>query len=303
MSKENIDVQEFELEDKEVEDVVVEVDPLDELVSLDFTEDFDVEKYHQEIQKLKGGASAQAEELKVLEAENIIKDLGPKYLNDDYYEEMSKTAQSLSNYIKKFNADGEEMKTIDASEDPEKGKDQVYELANFLFNNFITKINTLEFSMELTVGEHKFLDTTLRQKTEYDGNEVLNIVTLLPKLEEWRSIQKALPRGAEGFMIDVSIQDVVMVYHFISAYKVKGIGTELENFYNLLTKIGETNKIFNAYNIIKDRLGEDFKQWTSSITIETPDEEMPTNEEIPVVDANPGEAEGMVYKNGEWVKA
>jgi len=269
---ENIDVQDFEIEEQDTTKVeeTVEVDPLEELVNLDFTEDFDLDKYHQQIQQLKGGV--ESDELKLLEAENIIKDLGPKYLSEENQEDMSKTSLGLRNYIKRFEAGGDEMKTIEELEDPlavEAGKDKVYELANFLFNNFISKINNVEFSMELTMGEHKFLDTTLRQKTEYDGNEVLNIVTLLPKIEEWRQISKTIPRGAEGFMIDISIQDVVMVYHFISKHKVKGFGSELENFHNLLTKIGETNKIFNAYNILKDRLGDDFKNWASSITIDT----------------------------------
>jgi len=271
---ENIDVQDFELEEQVVNETV-EIDPLDELVNFDFTEnDFDVEKYHKEIQKLKGDTSVKKDELKILEAENIIKDLAPKYLTDEYQKEMDKTSQSLSNYIKKFDADGDDIKAINALTDQkevDKNLDKIYELANFLFNNFILKINNLEFSMELTLGEYKFLDTTLRQKTEFDGNEVLNIITLLPKLEEWRGISKTIPRGAEGFMIDINIQDVVMVYHFISKHKVKGFGSELENFYNLLTKIGETNKIFNAFNIIKDRLGEDFKNWTSTITKETPE--------------------------------
>lgn len=295
---ENIDVQDFELgEDLKT----TEVDPLDELVGLNFEdgEDFDVEKFHQEIQKLKRYGNS--DELKLLEAENILKELGPKYLNDEYQEELDRIAKSLTNYINKFSVGGEEMIKIENSENPDKVKDKVYELANFLFNNFIAKINNILFSMEMTVGEHKFLDTTLRQKTEYDGNEVLNIITLIPKLDEWKETVKSMPKGAESFMVDVTIQEVVMIYHFISKHKAKGFGAELYNFYNLLTKIGETNKIFNAYNVIKDRLGEDFKQWTTSITIQTPE---PNFEKEPVSENLEGQnAEGMVFKDGEWVKA
>jgi hypothetical protein len=46
---------------------------------------------------------------------------------------------------------------------------------------------------------------------------------------------------------------------------------------SVLTKIGETVKIFNALNVIKDRLNTDFQIWTASIT---PDENVVTTPAI-----------------------
>lgn len=266
MNENAIEIQDFELEN--TDQINTAVDPLDELVSFQFKEDelFDMQKYSSIIKGLK---SVNKDELKLLEAENIIRDLGPKYLNAEYNESLIKTKESLENFIYKFRKDGNEMAKIEMTEVPDKGKDEVYEIANFLFNNFIGKLNNMEYTMELSQDEFKFLNTTLRQKIHYDSNEAINIVTLIPKLDGWQEYYKKLTKNtAPTFMINVNIKEVVMIYHFISKYQVKGIGEELHNLVTFITKIGETNKIFNAYNIIKDRLGNSFKDWTTSITVE-----------------------------------
>ena len=85
-------------------------------------------------------------------------------------------------------------------------------------------------------------------------------------MKEWKETDKALPKQIESFMVDIDIKNIVMLYHFLGKHSVKGIGAEFYTFASILGKIADTNKIYNAYNIIKSRLDNDFALWTSAIT-------------------------------------
>ena len=62
------------------------------------------------------------------------------------------------------------------------------------------------------------------------------------------------------------------MYHFLGKHKVKGIKKEFYNFANVLKQIAETNKLYNAYNIMKDRIDKKFIIWTTALYSEEVEE-------------------------------
>jgi hypothetical protein len=61
------------------------------------------------------------------------------------------------------------------------------------------------------------------------------------------------------------IENPEPISDLIKEYKVKGINTEFKLFRNVLYKIAQVSKLFNAYSIIIDRIKEDQKLWGSAL--------------------------------------
>jgi len=251
-------INEFVIEET-AQDVAVEIDLLDELANYDFTnaENSDVEKYFNVLKD----AEEDNDEYKKNEAVYIIEELGPKYLDKEYLEILKKSKDNLTNFIKKYDAESEVVKSMS-----ETDKDKIFAIGKFLNQSYMQKINELTFNFELSVDEYKFIQTAIRSKLTYNGTEVFNMVELKGYLDLWEVQFKALPKNTKSFFVTIDIRNVVMLYHFLNKHSVKGIDKEFHLFMSVLQKIGDTNRLFNAYNIVKERENTNFIVWTGSIT-------------------------------------
>ena len=66
----------------------------------------------------------------------------------------------------------------------------------------------------------------------------------------------------------INVNDLIIFYHLFSKYKVQGITKEYYDFVSVLTKIGERIKLFNAYNVVIQRLSNDFQLWGGALSVE-----------------------------------
>lgn len=243
------------------------IDPLTELVEHDFLSDSEInlDESYELIKMLDREKSANEK----LEADHILEDIAHIYVEREFKEKLDKTIENFKNFKKKYDVGSDLVKTMNESE-----KTKTFAIASFLNKNIANMINVLKFDVTLTRGEYTFIAQTLERKMSYDGNEVFNIIELNNKyLSEWKKIDKNLPKEIESFVVNIDIKNIVMLYHFISKYKVKGIDKEYYKFISVLEKIADTNKLFNAYNIIKERMNEEFTIWVSALetaTVETP---------------------------------
>jgi hypothetical protein len=95
-----------------------------------------------------------------------------------------------------------------------------------------------------------------------------------------------------SYMTYINVNDLIIFYHLISKYKVKGITNEHYDYLQILTKIGERIKLFNAYNVVVQRLSTDFQMWGGALSVEG---ELvgkvlePAADEVSVVNAETGE--------------
>lgn len=248
------------IENKEDYTIVTSTDELD---NFDFNSDkeFDIETNYELISLMKKEEDNESvkELIKIKEAKNIIEKYAKTFLDPDFVDKFNKEEENLLNLIKKFDPNVDEVRSLN-----DEQKDKIYELAQYLFNVYQKKLNDLLFLFPLTNNERKFISNVFRNKLEYDQNEVFQL-----KDVKENYLDKDFDKLEDGsYMTIINVNDLIIFYHLISKYKVKGITQEHYDFLQILTKIGERIKLFNAYNVVVQRLSTDFQMWGGALTVE-----------------------------------
>lgn len=260
MDKEEL--KEFAIGDEKLPETTEVSSSTDELDNFDFSDDkgFDIDKYHELINFLKKSEATDEmkEKIKLEEAKNIISSTAKEFLGEEFVNQYSKEEDNLINLIKKFDPNLEEVKKM-----TEDQKDKIYDIAQYLFNNFQKKLNQLNFHFPVDNEERKFIFNVFKNKIEYDQNEVFQLDELK---NNYLDIDFKNDNGIYNTYINVN--DLIVFYHLFSKYKVKGITNEFYNFIQILKKIGERIKLFNAYNVVIQRLSNDFQLWGGNLSFE-----------------------------------
>lgn len=229
-----------------------------ELEKLNFKdiENFDYNSYYEAIAKI----ANKNNNLKQEEAENIVSNQASVVINEDFVKELNLKKEQIHNFIRKYDPNSEiinNMKVHDV--------DKIYSIFNYLLNSYINDLNEMEFNFTLTNGEFKFLNKILTNTLEYDGDEVFNYTEFIESF--WDEAKKIFEqdKSKAEYVFKINIKKILLLHHLIKGHKVKGITLEFKLFRNILYKIAQTNRVFNAYNIIAERLKDDGKLWGSSL--------------------------------------
>lgn len=237
---------------------------VEELEQFDFASDenFNIDEYYDSLTDYQ----VERENMKQREAEEIIKNKAPQYLNEETIKRLNDRVENLRNLIRRYDVNKEELKQL--SNEPGGGRDKIYKIANYLFNKFTQDLNELKMHITFTYDEYDFIYKTIMQKLEYNSDEVFQLIRLRNEaLDEYNEMFSHASKG-ENIKTVMKVSQVVLLYHLLNKYKVKNVNKQFDLFASIMTKIGESNQVFNSYNIVRERLGEDFKQWTTNITEE-----------------------------------
>jgi len=258
---------------EDVQDLVINQDELnsekvttiDDVLDFDFnsSENFDIEEAFDYVRHtIKPKETKEFIEQK--DADSIIQKLSIEFLSSDYVDDMKRSHDNLLSLLKRYNANSELVKNMD-----EGSKDRIYSISEYLFNGFQLKLNAMTFNFSLSQDEWKFMYDVLRNKLEYDQNEIFQVKELREKyLDKVSEYYKGLPKNTKEILTMINVNDLIVLYHLISKYKVKGINKFHFAYLGLLTKIGERIKLFNAYNVWIQRLSNDFQTWGGSLTVD-----------------------------------
>lgn len=257
-------LQDFVIKDEKKEKNY-DVKTMDDVLKIDFSSDEELnldEAY--EFVSMSKNPKETKELVEQKEADNIIKNNSEKYLDPEYVEKMNNDHENLRNMLKKYDVNSNIVKNMKEIE-----KDKIYGLAEFLFNDYQKKLNDMNFNFEITRDEWKFMFDVLHNKLEYDQNEIFQLKEVreqyLNKVDE---IFKSIPRDINDIPTVINVNNLIILYHLISKYKVKGINKYHFSYLTLLTKIGERIKLFNAYNVWVQRLSTDFQTWGGSLSVD-----------------------------------
>lgn len=266
------------MEDKEtpieLNEILNEVEASESEVSSDAIENFDfssekefnIDESFELIELLKNqeNTDEQKEIIKLQEAKNIIAEAG-KYINQDFVDAFNKKEENLINLIKRYDPNKELIQSMSEAE-----KDKIYEIAQYLFNEYQKGLNELNFSFPLSTQEHKFVMDTFKKQLEYDQNEVFQLRELKTNYLDREFELDKIEGKTVGFKTNINVNDLIVFYHLIAKLKVKGINSDFYNFVEILTKIADRIKLFNAYNVIIQRLSIDFQTWGGALTLDNP---------------------------------
>ena len=202
---------------------------------------------------------------KSLEADNVIKDLAPMYLTAGSRDKISEIVAQLDSIIKTYDVTSELIRNMD-----EPTKDKIYAIALHLNISLASALQNMNFNIELSRSEFKFVFKAFKSKIAYDGNDVLVMLNsgLKNIIDTWYQSEKALPNNINSFMAEIDIKGLVILYQFLSRTTVKGMDEEFYCFAELISKIKEANDVYNAFNIIKERVNNKFLIWAGALSPE-----------------------------------
>lgn len=205
-------------------------------------------------------------QLKNLESENFIKEHGSKCIDKIVLDDFYSKRENLVNLIRRYSADKDDLKTL--SNEPNGGRDKLYKIANYLYNVFSLHINEMKYKITFTYEEYDFIYKTLNRKIKYTSDEVFQYLRLLEEgLYFYDTIYNKSTK-TDDITTELTISNIILLYHLINKYQPVGVNKEFKIFSKVLTKIGESNQVYNSIVILRDRLNEQFQLWTTSITPE-----------------------------------
>ena len=254
------------------------LDKAKELETINFKnkeESFDYDTYYNAISKI----ANKNNNLKQEEAENVVSDYAVQFVDETFIQELSNKREAIKDFIRKYDPNSDiikEMKVHDV--------DKVYSIFNYLLNSYISYLNDMTFNFEMSNAEFKWLNKVLTNTIEYNGEEVFNYIEFIESFWENAKSEFDKDRSKETYVFKINIKKILLLHHLIKGHKVKGITTEFKLFRSILYKIAQTNRIFNAYNIIVDRLKEDAKLWGSALDLILEPKEIQEGLENPIDD-------------------
>jgi len=229
------------------------LDKAKEIENFDYkTKNFDHNEFYGVIEKI----ANQNNTIKNDEAENLIKNDNGKLVNQKFADELENKKNKVLDLIRKYDPNTDFVKNMH-----EHDVDKVYAISTYLTNTYIQYLQEMEFNFDMTVEEFKFLNKILTRIIEYNGDDVFNYVDFYENFWVNAINEYESDKSKSVYEFKINIKKILILHHLIKNYKVKGNTDEFRYFKNILYKIAQTNKLFNAYNIIVERIKNDCKLW------------------------------------------
>ena len=194
-------------------------------------------------------------------------------LDDLTESNLDSVIRNLSEYMENNTGKGES----------EEKKDEMYQTAQKLWNEFRDALTESKFNLHLNRAEYTMLTNILLTKMEYDADTVFVAIELTDVLaslskHKWES-------DSELVAFKVNPTELTYIYHLISKHTVKGITKATYNFANILRRIGEVSKLFNFYDNKAKYYSEFIVTWVTAfedgVTLDTtPQTEEVESEEV-----------------------
>jgi len=241
-------------EDKKFQSVL---DKAKELETLNFEEqgEFNVSEYYSALVKI----AKKNENFKNEEAESVVEQ-AKEIIVDTYIDELNAKRKTVEDYIRKFNPNSKDVQDMELQD-----VDKVYAISNYLLNAYIQFINEMEFVFTLSKLEAKWLNKVLTKELAYNGDEIFNFAEMYNNF--WKNVQDKMEedKNADQYTFHVPIKTLLILHHLIKEHKVTGRTHDFTHFQSILFQIAKINKLFNAYNIIIERIKSDREIWGNSI--------------------------------------
>jgi len=146
-------------------------------------------------------------------------------------------------------------------------KDKMYGDAIAMWNEVSSKsrgkLNDISFDLVLHRKECQYLGDLLHNKLEYNVDTVFYAIELKNLVDELLRTKFDSDEQAVG--VTMTLVDVQYLYHIISAMTVKGLGKSTFMYATIITRIGDSSRVFNYYKTRFDALHAAISYWGASL--------------------------------------
>lgn len=231
---------------------------LRELDSLDFStvESIDIDKYYGVLED----SFRDKNVLDALEAEICIKNLSPKYMLAEAKTKIDKSVKDVEDLIKLYDVEKDIIKNATSQD-----FDKIFAIVKHFNLKLSNTINQSIFSLTLKREEIKLIVHALKNDLKYNGNDVLMIGDLDTLVTQWNTLNANLPKTVPTMEIDMTIRETIVLYQYLSKFEVVGMGNQFQTLKSIMNSLREVNELFNALNIIKERVANEFLTWSSAV--------------------------------------
>lgn len=212
---------------------------------------------HQEYSKLEETKIETANERKIKDAEVIIKELGSKYIEGASLDEFEKNFLNIETFLSKYRTDAPEVEQMTTGE-----RTKLFGYAISMQKQFENIYQNLKFNFEISKEEWHFIFNVLNNKLRYNGNEVFNFWQLkVDFLDSTENQIKNLPKEIDSIVVTTAVRNLVLLSHLLMKHEETAGNKSFYHFKNILLEIAQMTKLFNAYGVMSERLGNKMTQW------------------------------------------
>ncbi len=196
------------------------------------------------------------------DAENIILDLGKKYVEGASLDKYETLFGNLDIFLKKYQTDSENVESL-SKED----RDKLFGYGITMFKEYEQTYQNLMLNFELSKEEWHFIDNVLSKKMKYNGQEIFNYWQLkIDFLEQLESQFKSIPKDIPSLIVTTSVRNMILMSHLLMKHEESAGGNKsFHHFRNVLFEIAQMTKLFNAYGVMSERLSSQFNQWINAL--------------------------------------
>lgn len=170
------------------------------------------------------------------------------------------------------------MKNNSGKGKSEQEKDELYQSAQQLWNNYVNALKDSKFNFYLNRPQFMFLTDLILTKMEYDVNTVFFAIELTDMMGSMKGTK--YPSDTELKSFAVNATEITYTYHLISKHKVKGLSKDAYTFSQILYRIGGISKIINYYETLSKNLSKDIQDWVMTFEDGVTSDKFPEQETV-----------------------
>jgi len=200
-------------------------------------------------------------ERKANDAEQIIFELGKKYVEGLSLDKYEMLYSNLEIFLKKYQTDSDNVTQMTKGD-----RDKLFGYAITMFKEYEHTYQNLALNFELSKEEWHFIDNALSKKMKYNGQEIFNYWQLkIDFLDMLENQFKQLPKEVPGIVVTTSVRNMILMSHLLMKHEENGSTRSFYHFKDILFEIAQMTKLFNAYGVMSERLSNKFNQWINAL--------------------------------------
>jgi len=154
----------------------------------------------------------------------------------------------------------------EAGKKDDEEKTKLYGEVKSIWKELTDHINNIGFNFNINEDEYKQLRKYILSTCVYDHQTVFMGVQLKGDF-----FKRAETHRKNGEIIKITCNESILIHHLFETggFTVKGLDFKAYNYRNIVTAIGNVNKIYKELDVASTRAGSEINNWVQGLDSET----------------------------------